>query len=440
MIGCEWVWLSAGAAILSGGCFVRPRAAADDAQNCQVCDCIAEAPSAWDRMTEGRTCFLSRQYLRLLEQHGPAGLQHRYVVVYREGRPAAAMAMQLFDVEDELLAVRDRTAYDARRRLLGGKLDRAATWLRNTGLGLAGRRVLVCGNLFSCGLDGVAWSDEVNEAERWPLVLNALTKLCRDELHVDYVVVKDLAAAGLHHRAALRAAGFSHLRVEPSMDLRTDSSWRTREDYLGALNTKYRKAAVRLDESIARYGATVEPLHNLAAEEQQLHDLYLQVERRARMRFGAVQPGYFSALAQAAGPDKHRCTVIRKDGKLLGFSLVIKDGTTALAHIVGFDYAANEESPIYHRLLHSVIDDGLALGCTTLHYGRTALEPKARLGATATDTEIWIKHTRPLVNPLIGPLLSLARQDTAPPRSPFRHAGVNGSTGITPPPASAATA
>lgn len=420
MIGCEWAWLSASAALVGGGFLVRPclRCAVvlDEVETYPGVD---QLPAAWDRVVGESNLFLSCDYLRALETHGPERLQLGYALAYHEGRPVAAVAVQVFDVDNELLALRERTEYNRSQRILGGVLERAGTWLRNQGLGLAGRRVMVCGNLFSCGLDGVAWSDELPETDRWPLALELIAQLQRKH-DASYVVIKDLPATQTPHRLVLHEAGFHRLKVEPSMDLHAPPAWNSRADYLDALNTKYRKAALRADEALTKAGYTLEALTDLAPELERMHALYLQVEQRAQMRYGTIGPGYLEALARLLGPDAWRCSVIRRGDALAGFSFVVKQGDTALAHLVGFDYAANAEAPVYLRLLHSVIDDGLALGCSTLHYGRTALEPKARLGAIPTETEIWIKHSHPLANQIVGPLVRLAPQDTAPQREPFR--------------------
>jgi hypothetical protein len=374
-------------------------------------------PAAWDVLTTGQSLFLQRNYLRLLELHGPAGLGHRYALIERDGHPIAGVAAQVVDVDDELLAVRDRTAFAAGKR---PALDRLTTWLRNRGLGMLGRRVLVCGNLFSCGLDGLALAPGEDAQATWPLVLDALRKMQQADRRIAFLLIKDLSAQDDAHRAAFATAGYAHLKVEPSMDLHADPAWTSRADYLLALNTKYRKAALRLDAQMAEAGCTLEPLPNLRPEQACLHALYLQVEQRAVMRFGSVGLEYLPNFAEWAGPDRFRCTVIRQGSEIVGYSAVFKSGYTALAHMVGFDTAANERAPIYLRLLHSIIDDGLALGCTTLHYGRTALEPKARLGATPTDTELWLRHANPVVNMAVGPLLQLVPQDVAPQREPFR--------------------
>ncbi len=377
-------------------------------------------PDAWEELTQGASLFLQRDYLRILEQHGPDALTQRYAVISQDGQPAAAVAAQFITVENELLAVRDRTEFNSQQRPLARAFDRAGLWLRNRGLGLLGRRVMVLGNLYSCGLDGVAFAPGVDRRALWPMILDAAHRLQESAGGVDFVVAKDFPVMEEFHRDALKRTHFARLQIEPCMELHAPEHWRSRADYLDALNTKYRKAARKMEDAIAHAGYVVESLHDLASDAGRLHELYRQVEQRAIMRFGVMGSGYLPAIAKAAGQEGCRCTVLRRQGRIDGFSLVLKSGDTALAHVVGFDYAANAQAPIYLRLLHSVIDDGLSLGCRVMHFGRTALEPKARLGAKPVETEIWIRHNNAATNPWVSPMLRLVPQDKAPQRDPFR--------------------
>jgi len=130
--------------------------------------------------------------------------------------------------------------------------------------------------------------------------------------------------------------------------------------------------------------------------------------------------GYFGALAKLAGPQRFRCTVIRDDQRIVGFITSLRDGERALAYYVGFDYPTNQHVPLYLRLLHALIDDAIALGCSELSLGRTAMEPKAGLGATARDSHVWLRHRVPAVNLLLRQLFSRVEAEAAPQRSPFK--------------------
>ena len=397
----------------------RPEVLSNLPYDITIYDRISQTPAAWDTLVAGKSLFLSRDYLRVLEAHGPANVSARYAVVTRNQSPLVAVAAHRVPVNDKLLAVRDRTEFNAAQRPFGGLLDNSLTWLRNQCLAAAGRQILFCGHPFSCGLHGIAFAEGEDPELLWPAALDALHRIQQADGQAAFIVVKDFVGNGTCHRRPLLSRRFARLRVEPSMDLRTSPSWRAHADYLDSLNAKYRKAARKTCAAIERYGAVVESLADLRAEQTRLCDLHTQVERHAQVRFGVFRPSYLPTLADMLGPTRFRCSLIRKQGCVMGFSMVLKDGDTAVAHVVGFDYKANELAPVYLRLLHRVIEDGLSLGCRVIHFGRTALEPKARLGALPTDTEVWVKHSHPVINRVVGPLIRLVPQDNAPHREPF---------------------
>jgi len=125
-------------------------------------------------------------------------------------------------------------------------------------------------------------------------------------------------------------------------------------------------------------------------------------------------------LARAAGPD-FRCTVIRRAGTILGFITTIRDGDTALGYYIGFDRtAAAGGLPLYLRLLHATIADAIDWRCKRLSLGRTALEPKAALGAKPEAMSVWLRHRVPTMNWMLRALLGGIPHAEAPERNPFK--------------------
>lgn len=98
----------------------------------------------------------------------------------------------------------------------------------------------------------------------------------------------------------------------------------------------------------------------------------------------------------------------------------MRDGETAVGYYIGFDRRANADSPVYLRLLQAVVGDAILLGCRRLSLGRTALEPKARLGARPAPMSIWIRHRIPALNMAVRGLLRAVPHDAAPDRTPFK--------------------
>src|ERR1051326_257699 len=366
----------------------------------------------WDELADCGSLFLRRKLLQVIENHGPENLESRYAMIFRGQQPVALLAAQLIAVCGESLT---RTGASA------GLLRRTKAATRAASAHLR-ERMLVAGNLLSWGFDGIAFAPGHDPAELWPGVAEALYRIRRAErLHgqTDFVMVKDLTVrqSGLE---SLRRFSYRPLKTEPNMVLELDPSWRNYEDYLGALDAKYRRNAKEQARKLAAGGWTVEPLNDPSAVSGRLHELYFSVHSNASVRLVTLPETYFPALAEAAGPD-FRCLVIRRRDEILGFVTTLRNDKTAIAYYIGFDRSAAAEGlPLYLRLLHATIAQAIEWRCQRLSLGRTALEPKAALGAKPEEMGVWIRHRVPALNWVLRGLLGAVPHAEAPERSPFK--------------------
>jgi predicted N-acyltransferase len=233
-------------------------------------------------------------------------------------------------------------------------------------------------------------------------------------------MVKDITDAHSETAQALSRFSYRQLETEPNMVLKMSPKWRTYEDYLASLTSKYRKTAKQIEKEVADAGCQIEELHNIEQHADRLHELYLQTHRNARLRLVTLPTEFIPALNARLGQDM-RTTVARRDGEILGWVTTVRDGETAVGYYIGFDRPTNQNTPIYFRLLQAVVDDAIKLGARRLSLGRTALEPKARLGARPEPMRIWIRHRLPMLNVLVRGLLhTISHHDDAPERSVFK--------------------
>lgn len=375
----------------------------------------------WDTAAASGGFHMRRDYLRVLEQHAPTTISPCYALVALGEQPVAAVAAQWLEFQGERLRgskakakgedEAKRPLADALRPLARKAFDR----LR--------QRVLVCGNLLSWGNHGVAFAPGVDAAAAWQGVGEALYRLrraARLDGQTDFVVVKDITAAEAPHFAPMQKLGYRRVTTEPDMVLDLPPAWRTFDDYLGALGAKYRKAGKRIRDDVTATGVTVEdlPADRVADHAARLHELYEAVHTAAPVRLATLTPPFWPAFAACAG-DHLRTTVLRDGERLVGFVNTLRDGETAIGYQIGFDRDAATKAPIYLRLLQATIDSAIQLGCRRLSLGRTALEPKARLGATAQPIEIWLRHRIPALNLLVKGLVGHVHHDEAPERNPF---------------------
>src|SRR5215470_6218883 len=60
-------------------------------------------PLRWDSVTNGASIFLSRDVLRVIEQHGPDNIQPRYAIMFRDEKAVAVLAAQIVTVTGKRL-------------------------------------------------------------------------------------------------------------------------------------------------------------------------------------------------------------------------------------------------------------------------------------------------------------------------------------------------
>ena len=358
----------------------------------------------WDKVTSHDSLFLSRRYLRVLEDAGPENLRQCYALVFRDKEPVAAIAAQSVTVS--VARLRNKSAKEL-------PLDRLQ------------EKMLVCGNLLSWGMHGISFAPNVDHEPLWPAVAEAIYRLRRvDKLFGDtaFVMVKDIPDRYASSANALSRFSYRELETEPNMVLEISPKWKSYDDYLASLTSKYRKQAKQIEKEVEAAGCTVTEIKGdeIARQAEQLHALYLQTHKNARLRLVTLPVAFLPTLARELGDDM-RFTVLKRGETLLGFVTTVKDGETAVGYYIGFDRAANTDIPIYFRLLQAVIDHAISLGCTRLSLGRTALEPKARLGARPDPMRVWIRHRIPMLNLVVRGLLHTIDDHEEPPeRNPFK--------------------
>ena len=369
--------------------------------------------AAWVQVTAAGSFFHSAAYQRAFERFRPPNIEPRFALISRGDTPLAAVCLQIARID------LTQVGEGSRRKKL--RLHQLSSKL--------GQRILICGNLLAYGLHGVCFAPGT-EADRdliWNAVAEVLYRVRRAEKlagSADLVLIKDLDDRAKSESVVLKKLSYGPVPTEPNMVLALDAAWRTHADYLGSLTSKYRSDIKnRIFKKFDESGCAVERLTDAAPLGETLHALYLQVHGNATLRPFTLPATYWSGLAEAGGTNVVIHTA-RQGERILGFIVSLKDGDTAFAYHIGFDRAAAESGiPIYLRLLHASLAQAIEFGgCRRVSFGRTALEPKARMGCVPEPTYIWARHRHPMLNQIVQPLLKLIEHDVAPEFTPFKTA------------------
>jgi len=435
----------------------------------------------WDCVSARSGLFLSRRFLTLLEQNRPENLTMHYGLAYAEGRPVVAIVAQSLDIRVADLSSRRskekgqgvwsslgkatvRSITRGRKRFLlfesllpGARPDGAVQEADEPGLwpdvasslgrrwqGLlkvaehaaefpvawVHQRMLVCGNVLSTGPHGVAFAEGVDPAQCWPVVEEAIYRIRRSNKlfgDSDLVMIKDLTDDQKDAAAALRRFHFRRFETEPNMILPLQPGWRSFDDYLGDMRSDYRIRIRKTIRNLETAGVILECLgpEQVEARATEIHDLYLQVHEHQKLRLVTIRPQWIPALAASFGDDFRTAIARSKEGgKLLGFTNVIRDGNAAHGLYIGFDKAAAAKGiPLYLGLVYAAVGQAIEMGAGQISLGRTALGPKAQIGAKAQIMYGYLRHRNPALNLAVPSILALLPTPAEPPeRHPFKSA------------------
>jgi len=361
---------------------------------------------SWRAVTRSGSFFHSAEYQYAFERFCPANIEPRYALICEGDVPLATVCMQVVRVDLHQFGTesRNKDLEKLRRRIQ--------------------QRMLVCGNLLVYGLHGVCFAPAADRSKLWPAVAEALYRVRRAEKlagHTDLVLIKDLDEAAVQESRILEKLSYGPVATEPNMVLTLNPKWRSHDDYLQSLTSKYRgDIKNRVFKKFNDAGCVIEKLADVRANAAELQALYLQVQSNAALRPFLLPSNYWPELTDIAGANAV-IHVARQNERRLGFIVSLKDADTAFAYHIGFDRtAADSGIPIYLRLLHASLAQAIEFGCRRMSFGRTALEPKARMGCLPELTFIWARHRHPLLNQFMQPLLKFIDPEQAPTFTPFK--------------------
>lgn len=434
-------------------------------------------PDHWDAVVARSGLFFSRPFLELVERHPPENLTVHYALAYSEGRPVVAVVAQSLEIRVADLssgrvprergdlwhsfeAAAERSMSRARKRILlyddwllwlhhteeeedeaelwpevamelwraGGRLWKAAEHTAQLPVAYVHQRFLVCGNLLTTGPHGAAFAEGEDPAALWPAVVEALYRIRRSSAlfgESDMLMVKDLTDEQPEAKAALHRFSFRRFETEPNMILHVKPAWASFDDCLKDMKSDYRSRIRKTIKDLETSGIVLERIaaDEVEARAAEIDALYHQVHDRQKLRLVSVNPGWVPALARRFQED-FRTVVARPKGgdRILGFVTVIRDGKDALDYSVGFDKAtAAQGVPLYLGLVYAGVDQAIQMGGARVILGRTALGPKAQIGAKAQAMFGYLRHQSSALNLAVPTILALLPAPECPPeRHPFK--------------------
>jgi predicted N-acyltransferase len=364
----------------------------------RVVRCIAEiGREAWDACFPG--ALEGYDYLAAVEAAGLAGFDWRYAVAEADGRIVAAAPGFFTDYS------LDTTLTDLGRRLVAAsrKLAPRAFTVRMACLGSP------------CTEDvGLGFAPELPAARRGAALeaLLAAFEAAAAQAGCWLMAIKDAPERDRQAwAAATRAGGYQRTAGMPSAELAI--GFADLEGYLASLSHATRKDMRRKLRSMS--DLRIEVAHDLAGLEPRIAELYRQTRARSDLQFEDLTAAYFTGVLARMG-ERALCVLYWAGEELVGFNLLLQDGTTLLDKFFCMASAEGRALNLYFVSWFTNVRLCLERGLSRYQSGQAAYENKLRLGSRLIGADMYFRHRRPLVNRALQWAAPLLADDPAPQR------------------------
>lgn len=363
---------------------------------------IEAAGHDWDKAAPVHDLFLQRDYLSVLESNPPIGMRFGYLVFYRENLPIGVAVCQIkyFKGDDNIQDLGST-----------GKgpcfFSSLASWLKRRVAGIVAADVLICGNMLLTGPHGfyfdsqrIATARSIDLLEK--ALVDVLSKMERQGVKMPVILIKDVLPEPQTQGKAFMEKGFVEFDIQPNMVL--DLPFKTFEEYLGAMSTKYRtrvKRALKKADGLVKKELT---LADIQRELPRMYALYREIANNAGFNMVDLNEDYLLALKRDL-PEHFRIFAYYSDGRLLAFYTTIQNGDELEAHFLGYDKEHNHDLQLYLNILYDIVRIGISSGSHQIIFARTALEIKSSVGATSHDLFCYLRNQNSFANRFTGTML-----------------------------------
>jgi predicted N-acyltransferase len=335
---------------------------------------------AWKHAFQGKC--KNHRYYELVEQTLANDFEYRYVVLEDKDGGIRGIQPILFVQQNLVEGVRGvfRKIVDSVRK----RFPRFLTM-----------RVLMVG----CAA-GAGELDATNaETEAW--IAEALGATLRDYARANkasLVVFKDFLAS---HRPAMTALYRNSYARVPSMPMtRLAMPFQNFDDYLQTLGYISRKSLRRKFRKIERETKIdMQVVNDVSNIIEQIYSLYLQVHERSPMKFEHLTRDFFLRIAKEM-PESARFFIWRIDQRIVAFSLCLVCGDTIYDECLGLDYEVALDLHLYFYTMRDVIRWAIEKKLRYYMSGPLNYDPKLHLGHELAPLDLYVMHTKPLLNPI----------------------------------------
>lgn len=336
----------------------------------------SELPLGWDEFTRS-DLFLQSKFLSVLEEAPPLNSKHFYLAVFKNDSLIAAFVFQYIRI-DQLPNILHESSSISRR---------IRAWL----IKKVASGVLFCGNNLYSGHEGYIIDKEISSADQIELIEQALNKgveyAKKQKLPFLLSCIKDFKDSYVLNQLD----DFHQVETQPTMMLPIPIQWESINDYVGALQKKYRLQYNRARNKSEIFETKELRLQDVVKWKKSMFKWYSCVMQKANFNTVVLPDNHFEILKRALG-EQVVFTGYFLANQLIGFTTYFIQKPFMETYFLGYDPKYQKTNLLYLNMLYDMIGAGIQNKVEEIHFGRTALEIKSSIGCQPQNLSLGLKH------------------------------------------------
>ncbi|MBA3663041.1 MAG: hypothetical protein H0W61_02385 [Bacteroidetes bacterium] len=372
----------------------------------------------WDGINEGRSVFLKKEYLALLEKCTNTKLLARYVIVYQDRKPCGIIYFQVVDynagIFGDLLSGQTDTTKSTRLKLFENYIgsNREEVLMR----------LFTCGNNLVSGEHGYVFLKNIGEELAHRIVVQIIELVSKEEKlkgTISAILIKDFERK-LQPEELFIEEKYTDFFVEPNLVVDIPPGVKSILDYTQLFSKKYRnraKSIFKTGQALVKKDLEAE---EILRHEKEIYKLYESVYDKAKFRLLKLPVNYFSEVKRIYKNDFFVTGFYNNDVLVAFSSFFLMDEEVLEAHYIGFDYERNHELELYQNILYQNIEAAISHQRSKVNLGRTAAEIKTTVGAKAVNLICYTKPQNTISKLILKPFIGFLQPAPWVPRNPFK--------------------
>lgn len=368
-----------------------------------------QLPSNWDSIAVS-SVFLSKNYLKVLEQSSPENMICHYIGIFKKEKLVSIALCQFLDLNKlESFGERDKCI---------------KTTVRNLVFKNFASQVLVVGNNMLTGQNAYALLNEIEEKTVIALLHEATKELKKQYkskgITIHITTYKDFSKTQIENFETCEFKNDYQFSTQPNMIFYINENWKIEQDYIDSLSKKYRDQYKRARKKAVGIEKRKLHLEEIILLEDAIYDLYFHVAKNAPFNTFFLPKNHFRIFKEIF-KDQFLFYGYFLNEELIGFNTLIKNGKTMDTYFLGYNDTIQREKMLYLNMLYDMIAYSIKKDFDKIVFARTALEIKSSVGAKPVKMYGIISHNNSIVNSYMSKIFKYLEPETIwQERNPFK--------------------